>query len=43
VPVEQLAQCRVVTAGQVRDQLVVIHRFSIAPGGELVRERAKKL
>jgi len=37
VPGEQLAQRRVVTAGQARDQLVVVHRLSIAHGRGKVR------
>jgi len=38
VPSEQLAQRPVVTARQARDQLVVIHYPSIAPGHRKVRE-----
>jgi hypothetical protein len=38
VPREQLAECRVVTARQTRDQVVVIHYPSIAPGRGKVRD-----
>jgi hypothetical protein len=38
VPSEQLTQGPVVATGQARDQLVVVHRPSIAPGGGKVRE-----
>jgi hypothetical protein len=37
VPGEQLAQRRVVTARQARDQLVVVHHLSIAHGEGKVR------
>jgi hypothetical protein len=40
MPAEQFPQRGVVAAANASDQLVVIHRISIAPGRRSVRERS---
>jgi hypothetical protein len=43
IPGEQLPQRRVITAGQARDQLVVVHHPSIAPDAAQVHDQRKKI
>ncbi len=43
MPGKQLPQRRVITAGQARDQLVVVHHPSIAPDAAQVHDQRKKI